>query len=229
MSAVDTSESSDNEAPEMEAEYHVSASSPPPPTSTTPSHPPSAKTNVQVQTSASSSPGATTPTSPTAKGGVQPPAAASILSPLLYQTPQGMMYATPSNGGVLFSLAPQEPGQGPQFIIPLSVMATANGQGELDLSKRKWPAQGALTSPSSGDGGHPPAPYFLFRLQWTTGVRALRVFRVFVYRTAPLCASAAVHENWPPRPLRVRNFVRYPSCNAREVSLCVLTSAPNVV
>lgn len=66
----------------------------------------------------------------------------SVLSPLLYQTPQGMMYATPSNGGVIFSLAPQSADANtvhpPQFItIPLSVVA-ANGQGELDLSKRKW-------------------------------------------------------------------------------------------
>lgn len=65
----------------------------------------------------------------------------SVLSPLLYQTPQGMMYATPSNGGVIFSLAPQAEANAvhpPQFItIPLSVVA-ANGQGELDLSKRKW-------------------------------------------------------------------------------------------
>lgn len=65
----------------------------------------------------------------------------SVLSPLLYQTPQGMMYATPSNGGVIFSLAPQSADANavhpPQFItIPLSVVA-ANGQGELDLSKRK--------------------------------------------------------------------------------------------
>lgn len=65
----------------------------------------------------------------------------SVLSPLLYQTPQGMMYATPSNGGVIFSLAPQTSDTNavhpPQFItIPLSVVA-ANGQGELDLSKRK--------------------------------------------------------------------------------------------
>lgn len=70
--------------------------------------------------------------------GSQPP---SILSaPLVYQTPQGMVYATPSNGGVIFSLAQGDPasGQPPQFItIPLSAVMAANGQGELDLSKRK--------------------------------------------------------------------------------------------
>lgn len=68
----------------------------------------------------------------------QPP---PILSaPLVYQTPQGMVYATPSNGGVIFSLAQGDPasGQPPQFItIPLSAVMAANGQGELDLSKRK--------------------------------------------------------------------------------------------
>ncbi|XP_076253469.1 serum response factor blistered isoform X2 [Rhynchophorus ferrugineus] len=61
-----------------------------------------------------------------------------LLSPLLYQTSQGMMYATPSNGGVLVGLTQNDntPNQ-PQFItIPLS-MVTANGQSsELDLTKR---------------------------------------------------------------------------------------------
>lgn len=80
-------------------------------------------------------PSSTTKTQTTASVS-QPP----VLSPLLYQTPQGMMYATPSNGGVIFSLAPQAESNAvhpPQFItIPLSVVA-ANGQGELDLSKRK--------------------------------------------------------------------------------------------
>ncbi|ENN73784.1 hypothetical protein YQE_09615, partial [Dendroctonus ponderosae] len=46
----------------------------------------------------------------------------SILSPLMYQTPQGMMYATPSNGGVLLSLAQGDPNNKTQFItIPLSM------------------------------------------------------------------------------------------------------------
>ncbi|XP_018320946.1 serum response factor homolog [Agrilus planipennis] len=59
-----------------------------------------------------------------------------ISAPLLYQTPQGMMYAAHSNGGVIFSLAQGNSSQPPQFItIPLSLMAN-NGQ-ELDLSKRK--------------------------------------------------------------------------------------------
>lgn len=68
----------------------------------------------------------------------QPPAILS--APLVYQTPQGMVYATPSNGGVIFSLAQGDPasGQPHQFItIPLSAVMAANGQGELDLSKRK--------------------------------------------------------------------------------------------
>lgn len=49
-----------------------------------------------------------------------------------------MMYAQPNGNGVLFSLAHGDPNSNqPQFItIPLS-MVTANGQGELDLSKRK--------------------------------------------------------------------------------------------
>ncbi|XP_017768962.1 PREDICTED: serum response factor homolog [Nicrophorus vespilloides] len=62
-----------------------------------------------------------------------------IISPVLYQTPQGMVYATPSNGGVIFSLAPQgtDPSALGQFLtIPLSVMPT-NGQGELDLSAKR--------------------------------------------------------------------------------------------
>ncbi|KAL3277940.1 hypothetical protein HHI36_013281 [Cryptolaemus montrouzieri] len=61
-----------------------------------------------------------------------------LLSPLVYQTPQGMMYAQSNGSGVLFSLAQTDPNTTqPQFItIPLSMVAT-NGQGELDLSKRK--------------------------------------------------------------------------------------------
>ncbi|CAG9857317.1 unnamed protein product [Phyllotreta striolata] len=69
-----------------------------------------------------------------------PPASKSqIMSPLVYQTPQGVVYAaTPGAGGVILSLAPADAASNrAQFItIPLSMMA-ANGQGELDLSKRK--------------------------------------------------------------------------------------------
>lgn len=61
-----------------------------------------------------------------------------IISPLLYQTPQGVMYATPSSNGMIFSLANSgDPTLGQFITIPLSLMAAANGQGELDLSKRK--------------------------------------------------------------------------------------------
>ncbi|XP_060523631.1 serum response factor homolog isoform X2 [Cylas formicarius] len=59
----------------------------------------------------------------------------SLLSPLLYQTQQGMMYATPSNGGVIFSLARSDvdPNQ-PQFItIPLSVVS----QKDAEASRKK--------------------------------------------------------------------------------------------
>ncbi|XP_057652530.1 serum response factor homolog isoform X2 [Diorhabda carinulata] len=62
-----------------------------------------------------------------------------ILAPLVYQTPEGMMYtAAPTTGGVLLSLAPTDGSNTHrQFItIPLSMVAS-NGQGELDLSKRK--------------------------------------------------------------------------------------------
>ncbi|KAG5895590.1 hypothetical protein JTB14_002352 [Gonioctena quinquepunctata] len=65
--------------------------------------------------------------------------APSMLPPLIYQTPQGMMYATtPSSGGMILSLAQGDGSSSqPQFItIPLSMVAS-NGQGELDLSKRK--------------------------------------------------------------------------------------------
>lgn len=92
---------------------------------------------VSSSSSTSSSSSNTTKSQTTTPTVSQP----SVLSPLVYQTPQGMMYATPSNGGVIFSLAPQGTDANtvhpPQFItIPLSVVA-ANGQGELDLSKRK--------------------------------------------------------------------------------------------
>lgn len=62
----------------------------------------------------------------------------SLVGPLLYQVPQGMVCTTPSNG-VIFSLTQGNEPQ-PQFItIPLSMaMAATNGhQAELDLSKRK--------------------------------------------------------------------------------------------
>nr|CAH7757294.1 unnamed protein product [Callosobruchus chinensis] len=69
----------------------------------------------------------------------------TILSPLVYQTPQGVMYAaTPSGGGVILGMAqPQGGAPHTQFItIPLSMMGSQpqeqNGQSaELDLSKRK--------------------------------------------------------------------------------------------
>ncbi|CAH1986425.1 unnamed protein product [Acanthoscelides obtectus] len=90
------------------------------------------------------SPKSATPTSSAANGNgpsTRPP----ILSPLMYQTPQGMMYAaTPSGGGVILGLAqPEDGATHPQFItIPLSMMGAQqhqqNGQSaELDLSKRK--------------------------------------------------------------------------------------------
>lgn len=62
----------------------------------------------------------------------QPP---PLISPLLYQTPQGMMYAQ-SNGGVLFSVAQGDSNCHPQFItIPLSLVAN-NGKDD-DITKRK--------------------------------------------------------------------------------------------
>lgn len=139
MSPMDSSDSSDGEAqdPDNEtptslfdhsapAQFHVKSS--PPATPSTQSQ----QTTSDAPTASSSAP----PTS-TAKSSAS---AAPIISPLVYQTPQGLMYATPSNGGVIFSLAPQSDPNSvhpPQFItIPLSVV-TANGQGELDLSKRK--------------------------------------------------------------------------------------------
>ncbi|CAH1131080.1 unnamed protein product [Ceutorhynchus assimilis] len=59
---------------------------------------------------------------------------APMMGSLMYQTPQGMMYATPSNGGMLLSLAQGD--DKPQFItIPLSMMG--NGQGhDLEITKR---------------------------------------------------------------------------------------------
>ncbi|XP_066150586.1 serum response factor homolog isoform X3 [Euwallacea fornicatus] len=59
-----------------------------------------------------------------------------VLAPLMYQTPQGMMYATPSNGGVLLSLAQGDANSKHQFItIPFSMM---NEQGSgLEMTKKK--------------------------------------------------------------------------------------------
>ncbi|KAK9880395.1 hypothetical protein WA026_010274 [Henosepilachna vigintioctopunctata] len=76
-------------------------------------------------------------TTPSTSTNSNPP---PLISPLVYQTPQGMMYAQSNGGGVLFSLAQTDPNSSqPQFItIPLSMVST-NGQGELDLSKRKLP------------------------------------------------------------------------------------------
>ncbi|XP_019871043.1 serum response factor homolog [Aethina tumida] len=101
---------------------------PPKPTPT----PPSTSTSQQQKLPTSSKP--STSTASKSESSTTP----SILSPLMYQTPQGMMYATPSNGGVILSLAQGDASSvHPQFItIPLSMVA-ANGQGELDLSKRK--------------------------------------------------------------------------------------------
>ena len=60
------------------------------------------------------------------------------LNPLLYSTPQGMMYATASNGGMLLSLAQTDPNSTQPFItIPIS-MVSSNGQGsDLEITKRK--------------------------------------------------------------------------------------------
>lgn len=156
MSAADTSDSSDNEATEIDHELAPKTITNNNNTSTMSSsnfqsaqlksqNSTSHTTNISSASSSSTSQSAsaTTPLStsatihqsstksqPTTTNSQQ-----SILSPLMYQTPQGMMYATPSNGGVIFSLAQSD--AAPQFItIPLSVIP-ANGQGELDLSKRK--------------------------------------------------------------------------------------------
>lgn len=153
MSAAESSDSSDNEAADLDQEMapksapsasfqkqqnstasSASTSSTAP--SNSPKMPPTTASqlnqqNQQQQQQQNQQPNQQQPSQPSN----QP----SILSPLMYQTPQGMMYATPSNGGVIFSLAQGDAGLAhpAQFItIPLSVMA-ANGQGELDLSKRK--------------------------------------------------------------------------------------------
>ncbi|EEZ99040.2 hypothetical protein TcasGA2_TC004914 [Tribolium castaneum] len=124
MSGGESSDSSDADAHEDEPEGAFA-----PPASKAATPPPSS-TSSSTATSAPAT--TTTTTKSPSSSSSQPP----IISPLVYQTPQGMMYATPSNGGVIFSLA-QTDSAHPQFItIPLSMVA-ANGQGELDLSKRK--------------------------------------------------------------------------------------------
>ncbi|XP_045469228.1 serum response factor homolog [Harmonia axyridis] len=108
------------------------------------SHPPAKTSRMSAESSSTStsyssannvSSTSTKMSSSTATSSTNPP---PLISPLVYQTPQGMMYAQPNGNGVLFSLAHTDPNSNqPQFItIPLS-MVTANGQGELDLSKRK--------------------------------------------------------------------------------------------
>nr|CAI5827222.1 unnamed protein product [Callosobruchus analis] len=92
-----------------------------------------------------SSPKSSTPTFTGETNGNRSSTGPTILSPLVYQTPQGVMYAaTPSGGGVILGVAqPQGGAAHTQFItIPLSMMGTSqqerNGQStELDLSKRK--------------------------------------------------------------------------------------------
>lgn len=142
MSPADSSDSSDGEGTEMDVKDEplsmsatiVSKSSISPPSQSTTS----GVTQTQPQTTTKTSLQQQPATSSSASSSTA--SAASILPPLVYQTAQGMMYATPSNGSVIFSLAqaadPNNLGHAQQLIIPLSVM-TANGQGELDLSKRK--------------------------------------------------------------------------------------------
>lgn len=140
MSAAESSDSSDNEGGDAEPDRAI-------PNTPPPIFPPQTKTTTTAasaqQTSSATSQAAPSSTSSTSTSSSKTSSSSNsqtpIISPLVYQTPQGMMYATPSNGGVIFSLAQGDPNLGhtPQFItIPLSVMA-ANGQGELDLSKRK--------------------------------------------------------------------------------------------
>lgn len=138
MSGGDSSDSSDADPHEEDNEIVYTPSN----AKTSPSPPLSSPstaitTTVVAATTASISTASTNTTAAvaaTSKVTTQP----SIISPLVYHTPQGMMYATPSNGGVILSLAQSDPNAGhPQFItIPFSMVA-ANGQGELDLSKRK--------------------------------------------------------------------------------------------
>ncbi|XP_018574542.1 serum response factor homolog isoform X2 [Anoplophora glabripennis] len=139
MSAGDSSDScSDGE---MDTETPLSVFVPPDTPSFNTMSPPSSPYQPKQRQSSPSTPtpsstpsSSSTPTKTSSTASSQPP----ILSPLVYQTPQGMMYATPSTGGVILSLAQGDPNSAhPQFItIPLSMVAT-NGQGELDLSKRK--------------------------------------------------------------------------------------------
>lgn len=146
MSQEESSDSSEDELPDLGSETKFMPTQVYPPKSPTSPHASQTQeqqksgtpqqTTTVSSSSISSSNNNKSLTQPSST--VQPP---SILSaPLVYQTPQGMMYATPSNGGVIFSLAQGDAnsGQPPHFItIPLSAVMTANGQGELDLSKRK--------------------------------------------------------------------------------------------
>ncbi|KAB0802716.1 hypothetical protein PPYR_04902 [Photinus pyralis] len=146
MSQEESSDSSEDELPDLGSESKFV------PPSTTQTYPPKSPTSprpLHQQDTSKSLPqsvtSSSTLTTSTNKSSTQQPASTvqppPILSaPLVYQTPQGMMYATPSNGGVIFSLAQGDgnSGQPPHFItIPLSAVMSANGQGELDLSKRK--------------------------------------------------------------------------------------------
>ncbi|KAL1506411.1 hypothetical protein ABEB36_005780 [Hypothenemus hampei] len=61
----------------------------------------------------------------------------TLISPLIYQTPQAMMYASPNNRGVLLSLAQSDSNVKPQFItIPLTVVSNEQGS-DLDNANRK--------------------------------------------------------------------------------------------
>ena len=132
MSGGESSDSSDADAHEEENDIVYV------PPSTKSATPPPATTSQSSTASSTASTTTSTSTAPATTASSKSSPSQPILSPLLYQTPQGMMYATPSNGGVIFSLAQADPTSAhPQFItIPLSMVA-ANGQGELDLSKRK--------------------------------------------------------------------------------------------
>lgn len=95
-----------------------------------PSSPLEVKAQMQKQSLPSSS--ANSKSSTTTSTTQAPP----LLSPLMYQTPQGMMYATPSNGGVLLSLSQGDPNSKHQFItIPFS-MVSGNEQQEGGSKKK---------------------------------------------------------------------------------------------
>lgn len=95
-----------------------------------PSSPLETKAQLQKQSLPSSS--ANSKSSTTTSTTQAPP----LLSPLMYQTPQGMMYATPSNGGVLLSLSQGDPNSKHQFItIPFSMVA-GNEQQEGGSKKK---------------------------------------------------------------------------------------------